>query len=967
MALEVRFNKAQHMHENRQFRRIAKSLTKQFESEGWNGLLMGNVVSEEYERFRADGILFYNGGILVIDLKDYAGKIEIPRESEFADCSWFNINSSGERIKVKGGNRFINPFKQLSSYRGVFKSLIDNHPVLKIRVNSNNVGILNIFSGPIELNREVGGSFNRFYNLVDENTLPSFLYDFTSSNSYSIDCANALKECFSSEKFILEYQLNNEEETDEKPKIIEGKIKLQVEEFIRSDSDQVLILTSSSFEERDNWAHLIPEIATDNGAPLADVWIHSTRLKSRVAERSGLESYSIYGTIFGGNIEAEEEGTEEELSQETVPIKRNTEYSEKDVFIIHEAHLVSKGFFQSAFLKFGTGRLLDDLLTFLDLEGTKRKLICIGDPYSISYRKVEENALHQDNFDGLNVKTLHSGTIRKNPFEDTVVDLTSSIDDKFFMNLNYPKTDELKIVEGSFIATLLKKWFSQPLQSSPKNSYLLYSLEVRLTLNLWIKNNCLANGNQIAKDDLLIAQNNIRLNDPDKKLLKSTVSNGEYLRVNEVVDVRTESINVKANEPPVLLNFFLLNVTRLGLKTERFEVYVLNNYIDAKEKLSDNEELALKILQQRIINKIKTDQPFETSSFFQDFNKSPEKEVREKEIQELKVRLINGDKVKGKIEEKEISLRKLEKAYKKKYNVFILGRASSDPIINSLIATYGWVITVNRSLGSLFDSIVFDCKYGENKGKNEKYFRHVYSAFQAADHQVYLRNSLEFSTTDVLKEFDFSERSDEILQKETKSKKGELIDLNIPLDFQNQLELGTKGLNIQFASFLILNYLHSCVEKVEVSTSEYTVKFSCQFKKENFAIILDHKKSESISKIRGENTTDSHDYLIERIYEILAENTVKKVEVKQVHEVFIDGFRKLTYAEWTSKLKKVEIDLEILVTDSNGWHDVLKFSDMHNEAILKFYYKKKGFFSQNPKVLYCSNNLLLDKIQKEIF
>lgn len=967
MTLEVRFNKAKHTHENKQFRRIAKVLVQLFEKEGWDGLLMGNVENEEFERYRADGFLFYNGGLLLFDLKDYSGRIEIPRESEFAECAWFNINNKGEKLKVKGGSRFINPFRQINSYRTALINLIELHPILKNEITSNQIGVINIFTGPIELNREVGGTFNRYYNIVEESSLPSFLFDYSSKNSFNNKCSEIFKDIFPSEEYLLDYSFENNELENDETRIIDGKIKSQVESFLSSSDEKVLILKSSSFEERDNWAELIPDIATNNGAPSSHVWIHSARLKSRVEERSGVLTNSLYGSIFGGKNEVEQEETVEDIAQETVPLKSDIEYSEKDVFIIHEAHLVSKGLFQSNFLKFGTGRLLNDLLSFIKLKDTKRKLICIGDPYSISYGKIEDNALQLENYENLLVKDLNSKTIRENPFIDTVSDLISSIEEKSFVNLNYPRSEELDEIDSAGIANTLKSWFSIPLSSPPKNGYLLYSRTERLKFNKWIKENCLKNGEYLAEGDLLIAQNNIRLLDDEKNMKKPSVSNGEYLVVNAIKGDLIKSIKIKANEPPVLLKFNLIEVTRLGSKSETFTLYALNNFIEGREQLSEKEELALIILQQQIIKAIKKDFPFEKSEYFLNFKNSEEKNLLDSEIINFKERLDKGEKVKGKLEQAEINLRKLERSFKRKYNAFILSIANTDPIINTLHTTYGWVITVNRSLGTLFDNVILDCQHGANNGENEHYFRWIYSAFQAADKNVFLRNLIEFSPTSKLEEYDYSERSEERFNIEEQEINKTLLEFVIPAGFKDRLELETKLPNVQYASEVIHSLLNKKFEIIKIFTTEYAVKIKCQHNFDTFTIVLDHKKSGIISKIRVEETKQSFKDLLSELWELLVSKSICTEKVIHDKSISLSGFRKVTYDEWKRKLADNNIKVEILQTNSAGWNDILRFSRNKIEADLKFFYKKKGYFSKNPIVLFCNDDKLLDEIQQEIF
>ena len=69
MALEVLHQQAA-THENEQFRRVVKIMDAVFKKHGYNGILVGNPFNENYRRFRADAILFYDNGVVIIDFKD---------------------------------------------------------------------------------------------------------------------------------------------------------------------------------------------------------------------------------------------------------------------------------------------------------------------------------------------------------------------------------------------------------------------------------------------------------------------------------------------------------------------------------------------------------------------------------------------------------------------------------------------------------------------------------------------------------------------------------------------------------------------------------------------------------------------------------------------------------------------------------------------------------------------------------
>ena len=147
MGLKIKHNRAEHTHENEQFRRIAKSLKLLFEKQKWEGLLIGNPYNENYSRFRPDGILLYNHGLIIIDLKAYSGNVKLPaKKSEFEMRAWYTESDTDKkRTRIKAGNRFINPFKQLDSYRNAFKEIVSNELGLKGSLNEHKTCALNIF------------------------------------------------------------------------------------------------------------------------------------------------------------------------------------------------------------------------------------------------------------------------------------------------------------------------------------------------------------------------------------------------------------------------------------------------------------------------------------------------------------------------------------------------------------------------------------------------------------------------------------------------------------------------------------------------------------------------------------------------------------------------------------------------------------------------------------------------------
>ena len=91
MSLEILNNRTNNTHENEQFRRVVEIIEIAFNKLGYNGVLIGNPFNESYSRFRADAILYYDNGLILIDFKDYKGIIKLPpNENEFHSAKWHN-------------------------------------------------------------------------------------------------------------------------------------------------------------------------------------------------------------------------------------------------------------------------------------------------------------------------------------------------------------------------------------------------------------------------------------------------------------------------------------------------------------------------------------------------------------------------------------------------------------------------------------------------------------------------------------------------------------------------------------------------------------------------------------------------------------------------------------------------------------------------------------------------------------
>lgn len=960
MPLEIRHNKAEHAHENFQFRRIVKTLKLVFEEKGWDGLLIGNPESEVFSRFRADAILLYNYGLLVIDLKEYEGDVILPiKDEDFQQDTWYlDTKSDKERIEIKGGARFANPFRQLKSYREAMFDVIGSNPILKSNMNPNRTCAINIFSGPINLNRKVPGNLP-YYKIVQEDNLFKFLYDFNSENIYSEDTANSLKTIFPAGEWDECLPIESKGEVQQKRVIeIENDVESEIVSFLKKDEAGILVLDSMESFKRDEWARFILSEGISYNIPQIESWVHSTRIQRKIKARSGINPHSLFTTIYGGKSRLDDEENSIDQEQEDkdlkdiIPLRSDEILDERAVIILQDAHLISRSFHQSELLRFGSGHLLEDLITFLSLDNTNRKLICIGDPYSLSYGKESESAISIET-----LKELFNGEIkhyRDNPkFKDgneinnLRTRLASSINLELFNSLEYNwNGDNLFNPEHSEVLDLLKKWFSEPLNSEPTNAVLLSTNELAKKTNLWIKKNCLNNSENLAKNDLLLLNNNINISDNTGFGNPSRLYNGMYLKVLSLLEEKTESISIKQSKTPINLNYIKLKVLCLSLESKQeAEIWLNKNYFDGDGDLSKEEQIASKILITKKLKEYKEKYQFKDSIEFREFEQNNLSIDLKKKIKELESELDSGGNVKTALKNVKTDLKRLERKYSKKYNHNMLMQISSnDQILNAVNASYGWSITVHKSVGTLFNNIIINATKSENGGvNNANYFRWLYSGITTAKSGAYVANPIEFNPfMDCL----FEDSVEDGWEEKSKKKKGyDFPDFSIPKKYDDKLNSDLNE-NSKIAIYLFSKSIEKdgiLLERTR-KIGDYLCKafFTTPNNLGEITMAFNNNKEDLVTSIRAEMNGGPYERFISKAINFIEENLPKD----DIQTVSIpNNFRKEIYSDLIEKCSSNGASLKLLAC--NSYHDILQYEkENENEKIrFRLTYNGKGMFS----------------------
>lgn len=989
--LEILNNRTKNTHENEQFRRVVDIIEATFEKFGYNGLLLGNPFNESYSRFRADAILYYNNGIVLIDFKDYKGIIKLPpNENEFQQCAWHNESQKDRsRLEIKAGSRFANPFRQLVSYRNAFRELIEKSKYFD-GINPAKICIANVFSGPIEIHNEVPRNLP-YYKLIQESNLSNFLYDFASENTYKDDIAKVLKSIFPAEKWIKNVEISIPESIIDNPITeIENDVEKNIVDFLKDDKGGILVLESMSVNDRDSWLRFIANEAVNHNIPQIEKWSHSARISKKIQKRSNIKTEGIYSVIYGGSdLEGQYENTfqeeQEEELQEVIPLKSNKDIDEKALIVVAEAHLVSRSLSQSELLRFGSGRLLEDVIKFINPE-SNRKIVLIGDPYSLTFGKDEDSALNLETLSEL-YKTEKIKHYRKpidNDYSDGKeklrIELANSIEISLFNNLNY-SFDEVALIDlkdGNQRIQNLHSWFAKPFSNEPENAVLFYSKKDCLKTNKWIKKQCLKNGEILGVGDLLIVNNNVTIPDETGYQFPRRIVNGMFLTVVSVNETIPESKYFDKYKKTISLSFTKLRVKCLSLfGSPETDIWILDNYFNSEDDLTKEEQIAFRVFVNGKISEEKRKHKFEDSQEhkqllqdkqFNDFS-NEEKEA----INTLVKNYILPKDKKEKVETSRNARNLLSTYYKKYSRSLFFHVKESNPFVNAVFVKYGWAITVHKAIGSTYNEIIIKGHRKENDGiTNDSYFRWLYSGVTSGKivnitspktinpfmNCVFEDNSIKGISTKskeflIFENYEVKPRFiDKVKVLENKNAIGAICEISKLLEQNGYLLESTK----RFSEFLTKAF-YSIPQK---ENQQLILKIDNKGSKDNFAV----------GNIRIENLNGADENIIKQCVEDCLNQKKSVSSITDDKPEMPSDFRQKIYSDWFENCENKNIALKIMQSHNN--QDVFRATFENESLTFRVWYgtseqnHTKGFFSK-IEVLEKSSEIILEKIKGLVY
>lgn len=742
-----------------------------------------------------------------------------------------------------------------------------------------------------------------------------------------------------------------------------------INEFIGSEDKRILILGSMQTKIRDKWVQKIQEVRPSSFRCFS----LSNRFKNNIEEHRNIKSDSIYASIYNlnrseldsgtqsqrqslssdnatNNSRESEEVEQDEIIQRIVPVKNISADIESQTLIILDAHLVSRSLVQSEFLRFGSGRLLEDLFKSTEY-GKDAKYVFIGDPYSMSVGKTTDNALDRETVQTLSQISAEL-CAKYNESLDTItctnardklrLSLARSIEQKTFNIIPYTyDTDTLSLITQEGIQSLMSEWFTG--NNNPRefdNKILLYRNSDCLSTNLYIKRYYKKNGESLANGDLLLLDLD---NSPylvcDNPIDKTnTLSSGSYIRIKSVKETLQEHIKIKGHEEPIRLTFISVEIETKEKRT--YEVHILENYLLGGSELSQEENSAFIVLMRKKQKQFeeKEGSNFSESPEYNELKDSSEFKGLKSEEQEAIHNLVNGKQGVKTSQQARSLLAKSRKQYRHRIsNSF----REQDPYFNSLRVKYGWAITVHKALGQTFKEVILSGFRKEGEGLDcEDYFRWLYTGLTVS-RKIHLYKAQTLHPLYKCKPIVIPASPKKEIRKDT---------YDTPEQYQQLLQ-GISNPSLCFVIVELSEQLRpddiiplACRKYTEYHYKvEYRGPQTTSTKGEIVSIYIGGaSKGYAVTKTEVEHAdTIQTKEKIETILSCLWSKHNINYPISQIDN---HSFRKDIYALWTQKLQDIGLSLELRVP--HQYQDVLDIiQDGKLRATLKSLYNSKGFIS----------------------
>ena len=637
-----------------------------------------------------------------------------------------------------------------------------------------------------------------------------------------------------------------------------------------------------------------------------------------IREKTGQEAFTIHKSIYSYDELVEiEEG---DSFYYHYKIRNNVDVVGK-IFIVDEASMLSDAKSEGEFFRFGTSRLLSDLISYTRVSqpNVNSKIIFVGDPCQLPPVGDNSSKAFDSNYLKVNFNLTSEETemkeVKRQGGESGILKaaakIRKSISSHFFNDFNL-RSNGIDIINPSY-ENFLDKW-----QETTSTKIIIASKnKTCLELNLQIRERLFGNPNlPVLKSDIVImGGNNYR----------KGIFNGEFAVINNVSDTITQRTILLRGKNPVTLNWRDIELV----------------FPDAE---SNNKVVKGKLLENFLYgdNYLK---PEEIQALYVDFT-SRHKGLRPK-TNEFKEAIMQ------------------------------------DEYFNCLLLKYGYAVTCHKAQGGEWDNVFtvwdndnmigFDCFTDKQRraGKtNQDFYRWAYTAITRASKKLYAINPPFFNSYSSMAYLDVNVLNalNDLTGKEVQT---EEIELNNEL-LKQLTSLNLLDQPIQLQDHFIQIYHSFSKQYIEVVGWEkigYEIRYS--FKREQDKAVFKtfvNGKNEFRNTISPVPNLSSNNIFNNTISEIL--NHLTNVSIKRnTSETIVSQieFEFELEDEFPFTVSLFD-DLVLLFKESNiiisdiehqQYKERYTFKRNNEKAVLDFEYKKNGFFGRIVPIQNKTNSQLL--------
>lgn len=850
--LEVRCGTADKSHENRFFRYFASQVKDYFEKIGIDGILVGMPECKVRDNLQMDALLITDSSLTIIDFKDYDNcVVNLPDDSDFERGQW----TTDKDFYVRGGSS-RNPYAQLMRQRGWLKEILDRFCRHKVGdFDATHITSMVCFTGNITIHGGIPGWAKLKFFIADAESFLGQLYDIANVRSAGLlqsDFAtNMFDRLFEAQPFECDIKPNSPFETSGKDEpllaitsehVIESSVQdlSAIQDFFASEDD-ILIVSSISSSERAALALAAQEqahdadfrdalilsstkLAGDNlcvGLPLdGSVYHEIYDFSSRTKDKNGIDHIGLSTASAYYSLRYDDEATFPAGEAHADPVKADYRIA----FIVCESQLVSSSAWLDGPVVFGSGRLLDDILSYLSINGDNKgrnKVVFIGDDCQLGANSYSASSMHKEAYpQDLSVATLSI------PFVKACQDCTE-LQMQLASSIREEDTSLLCIDPSSVMPRIASREEEPTLIEDASTNWrthkiIAYTNEQANQLNRYIKRSVIRNGNNLCAGDVLLFNGQFEAVacDPlQDEFPTRPIRNGEFATVTSVsgLPLVFPIVSSAEDEDESFLTLIPIRFVPEG-STEEYEALVIKEYLEApKAELSDAQEIAIRIR----LDEIEREERERT--VFGPGNPWFEAMVREGNYYEQ----TDPQGVKSyRLASDHRKLTPHEEAYRRE----TLRRLNSPGteyyrIANAARARFGWAVTAHKAQSYYWDDVTLSASAQGLGRHSTQYFRFLYTGASRARHNLSIvrwKDVTPFDETHIVSSPDKAQPS---TQKRALFQVGDTTPAETILAVLEELDLGGATISHVGSS----NYQ----ERFEINRDEQSVTVAFSYNKKN--------------------------------------------------------------------------------------------------------------------------------------